>query len=68
MQALARNVTKPRSPGPAPTKKTLPLLAFLLVLLLLFSMALYQFGQRVLDLQTLWATPDLFTTLRDEVY
>src|SRR5580765_7022988 len=38
MHSFARNVTKPRSPGPAPTRQTSPLLlALLLMLLTLFD-------------------------------
>src|ERR1700680_2288631 len=34
MHSFARNVTRPRSPGPAPTRKHLPTLSFVLLLLL----------------------------------
>src|SRR5436853_7333482 len=40
MHSFARNVTRPRSPGPAPARKHLPTFSF--VLLLLFSIDLLQ--------------------------
>src|ERR1700682_70971 len=40
MHSFARNVTRPRSPGPAPTRKHLPTLSFVLLLLLLLLLSI----------------------------